>query len=135
MGQGRLVPRGSSWYLYHLFASCRSLSTGRLTDLLLKAADAGSSRPGSTDSLQESQREWCARGGRWGSSLGSGGAMAEEPERLFSLPQRLLASEGPCTQESYRRQQPFPVVFTVGSHSPSGTTLHPRAPRTTMSPR
>lgn len=82
----------------------RSLSTGRLTDLLLKAA-FGTQAPdsGSTDSLQEKPMEIAPSAG-FGGTLHPG------------------ARAGGAS--------PSPVVFTVGS-PPSGTTP-PQGPRTTM---
>lgn len=64
-----LAPHGSS--------PCRSLSTGRLTDLLLKAA-FGTQAPdsGSTDSLQEKPMEI---GGPAGSQRGGGRAPTTRP--------------------------------------------------------
>ncbi|XP_065760183.1 serine/threonine-protein kinase ULK1 isoform X1 [Muntiacus reevesi] len=83
----------------------RSLSTGRLTDLLLKAA-FGTQAPdsGSTDSLQEKPMEIAPSAG-FGGNLHPG------------------ARAGGASS-------PSPVVFTVGS-PPSGTTP-PQGPRTTM---
>ncbi|XP_064128086.1 serine/threonine-protein kinase ULK1 isoform X2 [Loxodonta africana] len=83
----------------------RSLSTGRLTDLLLKAA-FGTQAPdsGSTDSLQEKPMEIAPSTG-FGGNLHSG------------------ARAGGASS-------PSPVVFTVGS-PPSGTTP-PQGPRTRM---
>ncbi|XP_064434246.1 serine/threonine-protein kinase ULK1 isoform X5 [Mirounga angustirostris] len=83
----------------------RSLSTGRLTDLLLKAA-FGTQAPdsGSTDSLQEKPMEIAPSAGLGGNlhpGARSGGASS-----------------------------PSPVVFTVGS-PPSGTTP-PQGPRARM---
>ncbi|XP_045670615.1 serine/threonine-protein kinase ULK1 isoform X5 [Ursus americanus] len=83
----------------------RSLSTGRLTDLLLKAA-FGTQAPdsGSTDSLQEKPMEIAPSAGLGGNLLPgarAGGASS-----------------------------PSPVVFTVGS-PPSGTTP-PQGPRARM---
>nr|XP_031298310.1 serine/threonine-protein kinase ULK1 isoform X2 [Camelus dromedarius] len=83
----------------------RSLSTGRLTDLLLKAA-FGTQAPdsGSTDSLQEKPMEIAPSAG-FGGNLHAG------------------ARAGGASS-------PSPVVFTVGS-PPSGSTP-PQGPRTTM---
>ncbi|XP_037367241.1 serine/threonine-protein kinase ULK1 isoform X5 [Talpa occidentalis] len=83
----------------------RSLSTGRLTDLLLKAA-FGTQTPGSgsTDSLQEKPMEIAPSSG-FGGSLHPG------------------ARAGGASS-------PAPVVFTVGS-PPSGTTP-PQGPRARM---
>uniref|UniRef100_A0A480LRX7 non-specific serine/threonine protein kinase n=1 Tax=Sus scrofa TaxID=9823 RepID=A0A480LRX7_PIG len=83
----------------------RSLSTGRLTDLLLKAA-FGTQAPdsGSTDSLQEKPMEIAPSAG-FGGNLHPGARAAGA-------------------------SSPSPVVFTVGS-PPSGTTP-PQGPRTTM---
>ncbi|XP_077015641.1 serine/threonine-protein kinase ULK1 isoform X1 [Tamandua tetradactyla] len=83
----------------------RSLSTGRLTDLLLKAA-FGPQAPdsGSTDSLQERPMEIAP-------SAGFGGTLH---------PGAHAGGSG----------SPSPVVFTVGS-PPSGTTP-PQGPRTRM---
>ncbi|XP_012586276.1 PREDICTED: serine/threonine-protein kinase ULK1, partial [Condylura cristata] len=83
----------------------RSLSTGRLTDLLLKAA-FGTQAPGSgsTDSLQEKPMEIAPSTG-FGGSLHPG------------------ARAGGASS-------PAPVVFTVGS-PPSGTTP-PQGPRARM---
>ncbi|XP_072578698.1 serine/threonine-protein kinase ULK1 isoform X3 [Vulpes vulpes] len=83
----------------------RSLSTGRLTDLLLKAA-FGTQAPdsGSTDSLQEKPMDIAPSAGLGGNlhpGARAGGASS-----------------------------PSPVVFTVGS-PPSGTTP-PQGPRTRM---
>lgn len=55
------LPLSGSWLLtLRAFLACRSLSTGRLTDLLLKAAfgaQAQAPDSGSTDSLQEKPME------------------------------------------------------------------------------
>ncbi|KAM6155524.1 serine/threonine-protein kinase ULK1 isoform 1-T1 [Rhynchocyon petersi] len=83
----------------------RSLSTGRLTDLLLKAA-FGTQAPdsGSTDSLQEKPMETAPSAG-FGGNLHPG-------------------------SRAGGASSPSPVVFTVGS-PPSGTTP-PQGPRTRM---
>ncbi|XP_058137183.1 serine/threonine-protein kinase ULK1 isoform X2 [Dasypus novemcinctus] len=83
----------------------RSLSTGRLTDLLLKAA-FGPQAPdsGSTDSLQERPMEIAPSAG-FGGTLHPGGRTGGSGS-------------------------PSPVVFTVGS-PPSGTTP-PQGPRTRL---
>uniref|UniRef100_A0A8B9FC49 non-specific serine/threonine protein kinase n=1 Tax=Amazona collaria TaxID=241587 RepID=A0A8B9FC49_9PSIT len=85
----------------------RSLSTGRLTDLLLKAAfGAQISEAGSNDSLNnEKPMEIAAPSGAYGGTLHSG------------------ARAGGSTS-------PSPVIFTVGS-PPSGTTP-PQTTRTRM---
>ncbi|XP_028907567.1 serine/threonine-protein kinase ULK1 isoform X1 [Ornithorhynchus anatinus] len=89
------------------FGRSRSLSTGRLTDLLLKAAfGAQVSEAGSNDSLNNEKPMEIT-----GPSAGYGG-------NLFSG-----ARAGGSSS-------PSPVVFTVGS-PPSGTTP-PQAPRTRM---
>ncbi|XP_038618203.1 serine/threonine-protein kinase ULK1 isoform X3 [Tachyglossus aculeatus] len=89
------------------FGRSRSLSTGRLTDLLLKAAfGAQVSEAGSNDSLNNEKPMEIT-----GPSAGYGG-------NLFSGA-RVGGSSSPS-----------PVVFTVGS-PPSGTTP-PQAPRTRM---
>uniref|UniRef100_A0A8C9PE28 non-specific serine/threonine protein kinase n=1 Tax=Spermophilus dauricus TaxID=99837 RepID=A0A8C9PE28_SPEDA len=84
---------------------CRSFSTSRLTDLLLKAAfGTQASDSGSTDSLQEKPMEIAPSAG-FGGNLHPG------------------ARAGGASS-------PSPVVFTVGS-PPSGTTP-PQGPRTRM---
>lgn len=79
----------------------RSLSTGRLTDLLLKAA-FGTQAPdsGSTDSLPEKPMEISACGPGSRGPKGPAVPRQQGPEPLLSLSQRpLLASEGTWSPE------------------------------------
>lgn len=117
----------------HHPSPCRSLSAGRLTDLLLKAA-FGTQAPdsGSVDSLQEKPMEtgaWGAAGehsGKWGRPR------QEDPEPLLLLSQgRLLASEGTCTREPVRgAPAALPPWCSRWARPPAG----PRRPRAPVPP-
>ncbi|KAG8515026.1 Serine/threonine-protein kinase ULK1, partial [Galemys pyrenaicus] len=110
----------------------RSLSTGRLTDLLLKAA-FGTQAPGSgsTDSLQEKPMEIGVLGGRCARGLGARGAPGGGLSP-FAPPPAPSTGFGGSLHPGARAgaSSPAPVVFTVGS-PPSGTTP-PQGPRARM---
>lgn len=88
-------------FQHHLVCSpFRSLSTGRLTDLLLKAAfGAQISEAGSNDSLNSEKPMEVA--GKWG-------------ERQIRQ-DGLVLGESVCLHASYEREASFLMAFAVGN--------------------
>lgn len=120
-----MARRPARWLSWPLPSPCRSLSTGRLTDLLLKAA-FGTQAPDSSsmDSLHEKPMEvgvWWGPGGQWGR-----GGSPEAPRALSQRP--LLALQGTYSQEAGQGTPAAPPLWCSPWARPPAGPRHPRDP-------